>query len=229
MRISGFYRAAVLCAGMGLVSGIASADNFSFTGMFSTDDQLQIFSFVAGSGPAILQTWGYAGGTNADGQLIAEGGFDPVLSLFGPGPTLMPTTLLLATNDNGGSNVPADSVSGEQFDSYINTSAPPVTLIPGATYFLVLTESPSSPNGGTYGAGFSGDGQGDYTAGLYGCNPGPFCDADGNQRTGDWAVDISGVTSAQEFSNAPEPGSLWLLGSAMAGLVLYRRRRGVQS
>ena len=196
MRIQNLYHAFVFCVGLGLASGTASAGSFSFEGMFNTDDQNQIFTFVAGPGRAIFQTWGYAGtgaGTNAQGQTIAPGGFDPVLSLFGPGATLQSSTPLLTSNDNGGMNVLADPVSGEHFDSFIDTATVPITLVAGQTYYLVLTESPSTPNSGTFGGGFSGDGQGNYTGVIFGCGSPAFCDVDGFQRNGNWAVDITGV------------------------------------
>jgi hypothetical protein len=231
MRIPRFCQAVVFCASLGFIPSSASASAFSFQGIFNTDDQTQVFSFVAGPGSAIFRTWGYAGsggGTNANGQTILAGGFDPVLSLFGPGPALTGLLPLLTFNDNGGANVLADPVSLEHFDSYINTAAVPLTLVPGAMYFLVLTESPSTPLGSTYGDGFSGDGQGNYTGGIYGCGSGPFCDIDGNQRNGNWAVDITGVTSAS-IASVPEPGSLWLIAFATAGLAVFWRRRSRSS
>ena len=62
--------------------GVAAAGNFSFTGTFSQDDQLQVFLFTAPSASTLLRTWSYAGGTNAAGQVILPGGFDPILSVF---------------------------------------------------------------------------------------------------------------------------------------------------
>src|SRR5215467_15619437 len=64
-----------------LSTGISSANNFSFVGVFSQDDQLEFFMFTAPSANVTVRTWGYAGGTNADGQLISAGGFDPILSV----------------------------------------------------------------------------------------------------------------------------------------------------
>src|SRR5437868_14718404 len=107
MRSYSWYKIFVFCAGLGLASGTASAAAFSFQGNFSADDQKEIFSFVAGPGSAVLRTWGYAGGTNANGDLVPAGGFDPVLSLFGPGP-LLSSAPLLVINENGDGNVRAD-------------------------------------------------------------------------------------------------------------------------
>lgn len=220
IHIFGLFALLVVSASSG------SAGSVSFQGNFTTDDQQLIFSFVAGPGNAVIQTWGFAGGTNAASQLIAAGGFDPILSLFGPGLSLQSSSPLLATIDNGGASVPADPGSGEHFDSFIDTGAAPtiVALIPGQTYFVVLTESDNAPLSNTYGGGFSEDGQGNFTQVLYPCGPGPFCDIDFDQRNSHWAVDITGVASAQ-IVGTPEPGAFWLVGGALGCSLIFVRRR----
>jgi hypothetical protein len=227
MRLGYNFAIFALCTLLGAVSGTASAAALSFTGTFAGDDQLGIFSFVAGPGSAILRTWGYAGGTNANGMVISSGGFDPVLSLFGPGPSLLPSTDLLNFNNDGGPSVPADPASFEHFDSLINSSAVPIVLNPGATYFLVLSVSDNVPLTNKYGGGFSEQGNGNFTGPLYGCGSAPFCDIDVDQRNGNWAVDITGVESAVDLSSSsptvPEPSTFWMLGCAAAlGLALHR-------
>ena len=77
----------VVLLGLGLflltVPG-ANATDFSFTGNFTNDNDVALFDFTVGasSPDVILRTWSYAGGTNAAGQVIAEGGFDPILAVF---------------------------------------------------------------------------------------------------------------------------------------------------
>lgn len=65
-------------------TGSVNTANFSFTGNFSNDDEVQPFNFsVVGSAADVsLRTWSYAGGMNAGGTEIARGGFDPVITLF---------------------------------------------------------------------------------------------------------------------------------------------------
>ena len=196
----------------------AAASNITFTGTFLTDDQLEIFTFVPTGTNVVIQTHSYGDGSN---------GFDPVLSLYGPGLSLLASTPLLIINDNGGASVPADPIGGEHFDAFIDTLPSLVPLTAGAQYFLVLSESPSSPLGNAYGDGFSGTGQGNYTGGIYGCGAGPFCDIDVNQRNGGWAVDFLGVTSATDLSQdsaVPEPSSIALVGGALLALALRRKR-----
>lgn len=227
MRSYPLYNVFIFCAGLGLASGTASAAAFSFQGTFATDDQKEIFSFVAGPGGAVLRTWGYAGGTNANGDNVSSGGFDPILSLFGPGLLLQASTPLLASV-NDGASVAIDPSTGAGFDSFIDTAGTPaIALIPGETYFVVLTESDNSPLGvpsGTFGDGFSEEGQGNFTGALYGCGSGQFCDLNSNQRDGHWAVDITGVDSVQNLTATPEPGSFWLFGCAGALATVVRRR-----
>src|SRR5689334_4991791 len=70
-------------ASLGLFSSVSLGASFSFTGLFTQDDQVQFFSFVLNApGTVTLETWSYGGGTNSGGQAIPSGGFDPVLSVF---------------------------------------------------------------------------------------------------------------------------------------------------
>src|SRR5258708_28724706 len=63
------------------VAGVAG--QFSFVGNFVNDNDVQLFSFTLLSpGTVTVQTWGYGGGTNASGQVIAPPGFESVLAIF---------------------------------------------------------------------------------------------------------------------------------------------------
>src|SRR5688572_11867502 len=84
-------------------TGAAQAANFSFTGNLSDPNQELLFNFDVGVASTVtLRTYSYAGGTNAAGQVIPGGGFDPILALFNS------SGLLINQNDDGGcSAVPA--------------------------------------------------------------------------------------------------------------------------
>jgi len=201
----------------------ATAGNFSFTGTFQQDDQLEVFLFTAPSVSVVVRTWSYAGGTNANSQLIASGGFDPILSVFDATGGLIGTSLLVDSN-NDGAGVATDPSTGNAFDSLLLLSA----LNPGGTYALVLSQNDNSANGPTYGDGFNRAGQGNFTPSISAFPCGftgvSFCDVSGSQRTGNWAVDITGVGSALD-TTAPEPGSIGFLATGIASLALIGRRR----
>jgi hypothetical protein len=224
MRLS---RVGIVTLAFCLSIGVATAGNFSFTGIFTQDDQLELFQFTAPSASLVVQTWGYAGGTNANGQVIAAGGFDPILSVFDATGGLLPSSLLVDTN-NDGAGVATDPTTGNAFDSLLALNA----LSPGGTYVLVLSQSDNLAIGPTYGDGFSQTGAGNFTAGEFGCGGTAFCDATPAQRNGSWAVDIAGVRDAVDITNnggggatAPEPSSMLMLCTSLTSLALFRRRR----
>jgi hypothetical protein len=92
-------------------------------------------------------------------------------------------------------------------DSYIRTS----TLTAG-TYIVALSDylvqqGPTATN--------LSDGFIDYGSGT------TFSDVQGNVRTGNYTLNISGASSTA----APEPATLALIGPAFAGLALWASRR----
>src|ERR1700739_1416457 len=179
MRLS---RLGIVTLAFCLSIGVATAGNFSFTGIFTQDDQLELFQFTAPSASLVVRTWGYAGGTNANGQVIAPGGFDPILSVFDATGGLLSSSALVDTN-NDGAGVATDPTTGAAFDSLLALSS----LSPGGTYVLVLSQNDNAPNNSTYGDGFSQSGMGNFTAGEFGCGgTAPFCDNTPAQRNGSW-------------------------------------------
>ena len=209
--------AAVLLGGS-LAVGVAQAtpQNFSFTGSFNQDDNVQLFHFTAdGSSNVVLRTWSYAGGVNAAGQTIAEGGFDPILALFDS------TGALVGQNDDGGcSLVAADSASGNCWDTYFSA-----TLSAG-NYTVSVMEYDNFANGPNLSNGFTRDGQGNFTS-TFGCGTPAFCDVSGHARDNQWAFDILGVDQASTPPvGVPEPGSLGMLALGLLAMGwLIRRRR----
>ena len=183
-----FLNAALAAAVLAMGSVPAQAANVSFTGSLAGDNAVQLFTFTLAADASVsLRTWSYAGGTNAAGSLIGAGGFDTVLALFSG---LGDAALLIGGNDDG-IGVAIDPSTGSAFDSLLDLSP----LLAG-TYTLALTQVANFANGPTLGDGFLGLG----SPGFGG-------------RSGAWAVDILGVTSA---AFVPEPATLAL---AMLGLA----------
>jgi len=177
---------------MGFVTGSVNAADFSFTGNFEHDDEVQEFNFTvtAPTSDVTLRTWSYAGGTNTAGAEVARGGFDPIVTLFDASGNL------LGENDDSG--LVSDSVSGNAWDSLLTRD------LSAGNYTATVTQFGSFVNGPSLADGF----QGSFNTNFGG-------------RDSHWALDILNVSSASVgasyISPIPEPESYALL---LAGLGL---------
>jgi hypothetical protein len=188
----------------------ALTGSFSFTGAFAGDDDVALIFFTLDEPSTVTAiTYSYAGGTQADGNAVPAGGFDPMLTLFSE------AGLKLADNDDG-IGAPFDPNTGDAFDAELS-----VVLAAGA-YVLALTQYDNFSLG-DLADGFAESGNPFFTA-LYGCSNGQFCDESGNppfdNRTSAWALDLLNVTTA-----VPEPGVVAALGLGLGGLGAWERRR----
>lgn len=199
-------------AAMAMAGATASAVDYSFSGTFANDDDVQLFDFTVGLESRVtFRTMSYAGGANAAGVAIPRGGFDPILALFdGDG-------FLIVQNDDGGFRVPADPVTGSRWDTYLQR-----VLQPGE-YTVSIMQYANFARGPNLSDGFLGA----HTSG--------FRDNAGVVRDGHWAFDIlnvntaSLVTAASAPLSVPEPATFVLMvaGLASVALLLRVRRRTV--
>ncbi len=156
-----------------------------------------------------VQTWGYGGsarapgGTNAAGQVIAAGGFDPVLTLFsGQGDTAS----FLAANDDGLCPPGDDSVACH--DATLSLSS-----LAAGDYTLALSVFGNSSFAENWGGGNLGDG----FIGLASW----YDVASQGDRSPAYALDL--VSDGLGGGSVPEPSTLSLLPAA--GLWASRRLR----
>jgi hypothetical protein len=235
-----------------LFGPFAQASDFSFTGTFTYDTDLQYFTFTLNNptSDVTLRTWSYAGGTNAAGQAIPSGGFEPELNIYEADGTQMnpgmsgPCTVPLTGNPVA--NLTPDPVSGACADVYYpTTNSFPGGVWAAGTYIVVLSTFANGGVGNLSDGFFASAVLGLPVPSNFTCQVGPlgyqgnpptvdvnapFCDEwDPNtERDGSWALDILNVDNANEQGSTPEPVSL-TLGLAGAALLLAFRKVSTSS
>jgi hypothetical protein len=232
--IAAFLSASHACFG-------ASLGTFSFTGTFQNDTDVQLFTFtLLQDTPGVaLRTWSYVGGTNAAGEVIPGGGFEPYLNLFMSDGSSMNPGFITNCTDLG---LPQDPFTGGCDISYPNPYSNPY---PGGTWsagtYIVALSLDANPSVGmTLSDGFFASVVlGLPTPSNFTCGPAyqgspsrfpetdPFCSTlspVGPQRTGNWALDILNVDSASEV---PEPATISFMTLGVAGIVMRRRLHGI--
>jgi hypothetical protein len=165
-----------------------------------------VTNFTVASASAMQAiTFSYGGGTNAAGMSIAEGGFEPYLSLFDPSGNFLASTFF-GTTCPAGANT--NSISGQCFDVLLDggtLAAGNYQIAISAFENLSLAENGGS---GTLADGFTGL---------------------GNLNTGEnlnYAFDII----LSPTSAVPEPGPLSLVGLAVLACCGFQRfKEGSQS
>jgi len=193
----------------------SSEDFFSTTLTLTTDEEVT------------LQTYGFGGGTNQAGTLIAPGGTDPFVGLFlgtGSGATFINGTSLDLTNYSSFIGCPpANSVS-----NFGGTTCGDVTmlfpLLAAGTYTVLLSDGQFIPNAAVGGGTTLGDGFLDLTGGQF-CNIADFTggvETDCPNTSGAYALDV--ITDSSPIMTTPEPSSLLLLGTGLLSVIGIRRR-----
>jgi hypothetical protein len=213
----------------------------SCTGTLSASERVFLDSFtLAGSLTITVQTYGFGGGTNAAGNLISPGGFDPLVALFsgpannasiqtdgGGNPVASADTLfgLFSPGCPPAGTTVVGTVPGNCGDDRLTVSlgAGAYTLLLSDANFLPLAVDPGvlSPfdltdtTSNNYG---SSTGNGAYTDLTGGAFQTCVSLTDCNTDTGNFAVDILESTNSPP-APVPEPGPLTLPCSVLAALI----------
>src|SRR5215469_11243417 len=92
------------------------AANITQTGLFTRDDEVQLFTVrIATSSEIDVRSYGYAGGITSMGTVTPSGGFDTVLTLF------TSSGVFLAENDDG-TGVAIDPLTGQASDARLTAN-----------------------------------------------------------------------------------------------------------
>jgi hypothetical protein len=187
-------------------------------GVFSTDDQVELFRLTLNTDAVVtIQSYGYAGGVFGS-TTIAAGGFAPDATIF----TLVGSDYVYSTSDNGGhcSVTQQDPVTGNCDDPYIHT-----TLSAG-THYLAISVWDNVPSSDNLADGFKQTGNPGFTCAEGGLS-GQFCDVTDalyGSRTGNWALAFTGVDTVADLG-VPEPSTWWpMLSGGLLGALVLRRK-----
>src|ERR1700678_3093053 len=219
----------VLMALLAFSASAALADSASSNvgTLTSPEDFFSVTVTVPSDADITLQTYGFGGGTDRAGTLIAPGGTDPFVGLFsgtGAGATFINgTSLDLANYSSFVGCPPAGSVS-----NFGGTTCGDVTmlfsLLAAGTYTVLLSDGQFIPNA-AIGAGTTlGDGFLDLTGGIF-CNAADFTngvETDCPNTSGAYALDV--ITAPSTIVTTAEPATLLLLATGLLGVIGIRRR-----
>jgi len=181
--------------------------NVTKTGTLVDEAQVIEEAFTVTSATSLtVFTTSYGGGTNLDGTMAAAGGFQPMITLYNSAGNYVMGEAVTSPVGN------TDAKTGLALDAYLTDN----NLIAGG-YILTLTDifNQQSATATNLSDGFTGTG-------------GPsFADVQGNMRNGDYALNLSVMSSG---TTTPEPATFWLILPALMGAaVLFRRRRTAAS
>jgi hypothetical protein len=209
---------------------ISPVAGISCTGSLDSPEDVFLETFAVLSDSTVtIQTYGFGGGINAAGAVIPAGGFDSLVAVFSGPPTN--ATILM---DGGNPVASADSLFGLYFQGCPPAGIVTVGTVPGncgdnrltaalkaGSYMLLLSDAnflPLAVDPGDSSPFDLTDTNGAYTDLTSGVFQTCVTLTDCNTGTANFAVDIlQSLTGTPAVT--PEPGTLGLLGAALAAVV----------
>ncbi|HUP02858.1 MAG TPA: DVUA0089 family protein [Bryobacteraceae bacterium] len=188
----------------------------SYTGTLTSPEDSASGAFVVNvpfAGVLTVQTWGFGGGTNAEGTAIAAGGFDPFVAVFsGTGATaaFLAGSSDILSNYSSHAGCPAAGKVMIGANSDCGDVAFSVTVAPGS-YTIVLTDAGYVPAAVFESSGTLGDGFIDLTGGA----PLQTCDGACIAPTGNFALDIG--TPGTSLGGGSGGGGVTITGQVTLG------------
>jgi hypothetical protein len=206
VRIRGLAAVATVVCALALPAS-ARANSFtvdlsggSFSGVFGTDTDVALILFSLTDASRI----------DVSTTSFADGGFDPLLSLFSfSDPTNLSSGILLADNDDSD---PDNGVFDARLRSSSDVDVSRFDILAAGLYGITVTEALNYSTGFTFGEGFSFDGNAPFV-----------CEA---------ACGFGGtltITPVEQPAPGPEPGTLALMASGVGWLAARRRTRAPSS